>query len=90
MHPRAQTARVVMPQQCPFQQHLPLPPHQRADLLPQRRVLEELHVGGLVVRVDQLLDLSVAVREATGADAKVVGWVGGRVEDAFFRGGVGG
>lgn len=47
-------------------------------------MLEKLHVRRFVMRIDQLLDFGVAVRETSGADAKVVVWIRALVEDAFF------
>lgn len=50
---------------------------------------EEVEVGGQHVRGDQLLDVAGGGGEVAGAEAGVVGWVAGGVEDAVDGGGAG-
>lgn len=50
-----------MPQQRPLEQHFLFPTHQISNLLSQSWMFQKLHICGLVVSIDQLLDFGLAI-----------------------------
>lgn len=80
--PRAEAVRDVVPQHGAAEEDLAVPGHEVADHGAQVRVVEEAEVVWEDVRGDELLDVVLGGWEVACADAGVVGWVGGGVEDA--------
>ena len=78
----AQAVRDVVPEHGAAEEDLAVPGHEIADHGAEVRVVEEAEVVWQDVRGDELFDVVFGGWEVACADAGVVGWIGGGVEDA--------